>query len=145
MLSVNTCVIVRGVLTDNRGWRVGKGLSELQKAVLRLACENRERGQGGRVLADGSQIGTDVTYPQVLAGYFGWEAAGSRSRFYQFSKKEIGEKRYRSAMASLSRAFGRLEARGLIERTHSLMAAGWTGADLTDEGREVARRLLGRV
>ncbi len=118
-------------------------MSELQKTILRLAHENRARGEGARVFAD-YQEGTDVTYPQVLTAYFGWEKAGRRRMlYYQFSKKEIGEKSYRSAMASLSRAFGRLEARGLIVRTHSMMAAGWTGADLTDEGREVARRLSG--
>ena len=117
-------------------------MSELQKTILRLAHENRARGEGARGFAD-HQEGTDVTYPQALAGYFGWEETGSRRIFYKFSKKEIGEKPYRSAMASLSRAFGRLEARGLVVRTHSAMAAGWSGADLTDEGREVARRLSG--
>ena len=118
-------------------------MSELQKTILRLAHENRARGEGARVFAD-YQEGTDVTYPQVLAGYVGWEGTGPRRRlFHQFSKKEIGEKPYRNAMASLSRAFGRLEARGLIVRTHSVMAAGWTGADLTDEGRAFARRLSG--
>ena len=115
----------------------------MQETVLRLAHENRERGEGARTLPDGRQAYTDVTYPQVLARYFGWEDAGHRSRWYTFSKKRIGEKPYRSAMASVSRAFTRLEARGLIVRTHSAMAAGWSGADLTDEGREVARRLSG--
>ena len=117
-------------------------MSELQKTILRLAHENRARGEGARVFAD-YQEGTDVTYPQVLAGYFGWEGTRAGGGVYRFSKKEIGEKPYRSAMASLSRAFARLEARELIVRTHSMMAAGWTGADLTDEGRAVARRLSG--
>ncbi len=117
-------------------------MSELQKTILRLAHENRARGQGARMSPHG-QMGTDVTYPQVLAGYFGWEDTEHRRGFgfYHFSKKHIGEKPYRSAMASLSRAFGRLEARGLVALTHSQMAAGWTGADLTDKGQAVASTL----
>ncbi|MCA1717285.1 MAG: hypothetical protein LC781_10785 [Actinobacteria bacterium] len=126
---------------------MGRGLSELQKTVLRLAHENRERGTGARPLPDGGQLGTDVKYPEVLEAYFGWEpdSRPRSSRYFDFSKKDIGEKAYRSARASLSRGFSRLEARGLIVRTHGAMAAGWTGADLTEEGANEAAKLAARA
>jgi hypothetical protein len=55
-------------------------------------------------------------------------------RCHIFSRKMIGEKKYRSTMASLSRACLRLEDRGLVTclvgaRSH------WSGVELTDAGR----------
>jgi hypothetical protein len=122
---------------------VSRGLSELQKTILMLAHENRERGTGVRSLFDGGQLGTDVKCPEVFEAYFGWEPDPRfrSSYFYNFSTKDIGEKASRSARASLSRAFSRLEARGLIVRTQSAMAAGWSGADLTEEGAQEAAKL----
>jgi CRP-like cAMP-binding protein len=126
---------------------VGRGLSELQKTILMLAHENRERGMGAQHLLDGGQIGTDVKYPDVLEAYFGWEPdwRSRSSQYFDFSKVDIGEKAYRSARASLSRAFSRLEARGLIVRTHGVMAASWTGADLTEKGVKEAVKHSGEL
>jgi hypothetical protein len=122
---------------------VGRGLSELQKTILMLAHKNRERGTGARPLLDGGQLGTDVKYPEVLEAYFGWEPdrRSQSSRYFDFSKQAVGEKAYQSARASLTRAFSRLEARSLIVRTHGVMAAGWTGADLTEKGVKEATKL----
>jgi hypothetical protein len=122
---------------------MGSGLSKLQKTILKLAHDNRERGTGARSLLDGGQLGTDVKYPEVLEAYFGWQPDGrSRDSYYfDFSMQDIGEKSYRSARASLTRAFSRLEARRLIVRTRSAVAAGWTGADLTKEGANEAAKL----
>src|SRR5215212_1793360 len=99
-----------------------------------LAHDNRVRGTGAQPLLDGGQIGADVKYPEVLEAYFGWQP-DDRSRdsyYFDFSMRDIGEKPYRSARASLTHAFSRLEARRLIVRTHGthgVMAASWTGAD----------------
>jgi hypothetical protein len=41
----------------------------------------------------------------------------------------------------LTRAFSRLVARSLIVRTHGVMAASWTGADLTEKGVKEATKL----
>jgi len=121
---------------------MGRGLSKLQKMILMLAHENRERGTGARPLPEGGQLGTDVKQSEVLKAYFGWEPDHrSRSDYFDFSMKDIGEQAYRSARVSLSRAFGRLETRGLIIPTYSVMAARWTGADLTEEGAREAARL----
>jgi hypothetical protein len=123
-----------------------RGLSELQKAILRLAYRNRQEREEWSV---------DLFHAEVLHEHFGWPIARHRrwrpevgerplpmDRY--FSMREIGEARYRKTQASLSRAVSRLERRGLVERFH---AAGWTGygcavLDLTDEGVRVAEHLL---
>jgi hypothetical protein len=122
---------------------VGRSLSELQKTLLMLAHENRERDTGSRPLLDGGQLGTDVKYSEVLEAYFGWEPdrRSQSSHYFEFSKQDIREKAYQSARASLTRAFSHLEARSLIVRTHGVMAASWTGADLTEEDANEATKL----
>jgi hypothetical protein len=70
---------------------------------------------------------------------YGWrKERGERPGWGQiFSMTEIGEKRYRSAQVSTSRAVGRLQARGLVKRWYSDHA----GLSLTDEGVKTAEEL----
>jgi hypothetical protein len=118
---------------------MGRGLSPLQKKILLMAYQNRtikERKQG-----------VDLRYPDVLREWWGWEPVlwprwekGERCDAISrhFSKRQIGEREYRSAEASLSRAVGRLAERGLVYRARLF---GHGVVDLTEEGTEVAARL----
>ena len=138
---------------------MGRGLSELQQSILRLAYRNRrerlakiaESEAGGHehaVLTRG--VGSvDLYFPEVLREHFGWDVhsiwwspeRGERPRWGQsFSMRQIGERRYHSAHSSLSRAVVRLEARGLVERRYHCL----TGLDLTDQGVEEAEKLYER-
>jgi hypothetical protein len=127
---------------------MGRGLSDLQATILRLALANREtEGRGD------SSPGADVLRAEVLAAYHGWDghamrygagygdSAGSRDYGSQhFSEGRIGAGHYNAAHAALTRAFARLEARGLV-----LLVSGtssrWSGAVLTPLGVEQARKL----
>ena len=102
---------------------MGRGLSELQKNILQLACTN-----GGSVLAR-----------DVLAEVYGFPATvnnirGKRARTLVFSRKAIGEKRYQSASVSVAKAFNRLAARGLAHRKYN------EGIILTKEGEACVRK-----
>jgi hypothetical protein len=98
---------------------MGRGLSELQRYMLRRAAE---LGKASRV--------------DVLIGHFGWQP---RRMVYRpglawgkmFSPRRIGEKKYRSDQASLSRAWQRLVRRGLLKESGVLI--------LTAEGRDLVR------
>jgi hypothetical protein len=134
---------------------MGRGLSELQGAILALAYGNRrarverlatlEVGSfEHRVLNEGVPS-VDLYYPEVLREHFGFEVRshwwsperGERPTSGQhFPMQRIGERRYRSARSSLSRAVVRLEARGLIERRRGYPA----GLDLTERGVVDAKR-----
>jgi hypothetical protein len=143
---------------------MARGLSELQKAILRLAYRNRQEREQKmadldphsheyKVLDHG--VGSyDLYHAEVLHEQFGWPIRptsswhpeeGERPVGYwrDFSMREIGEASYRKTQASLSRAVSRLKRRGLVERGR---ASGWTGdgyavLNLTDEGVRVAERL----
>ena len=56
-----------------------------------------------------------------------------------FDRSKIGEERYNTAVVSVSRAFARLQERGLVERTYG--GYQWMGIQLTTEGLEVAKSL----
>jgi hypothetical protein len=118
------------VLTD-----MGRGLSQLQKKILLMAYENRTQ--------KARHQGVDLRYPDVLREWWGWEPVGWRwekgercdASSRHFSKQQIGERQYRSAEASLSRAVRRLEERGLVYRSRIL---GHGVIDLTEEGMQAA-------
>jgi len=113
---------------------MGRGLSELQQSIIVMAYENRDPSinLGGR----------HVYRESILRECFGWEP---RERGWSpFSRKDIGAERYNRGMASLSRALRRLEERGLVEFTHSMLASGWSGVLLTEEGEAEAQRILER-
>ncbi len=125
---------------------MGRGLSDLQKAVIVMAHENEVAATVAYHDAEGPVITAHVTREQILREYFGWQPDAARPSYHYrvFSRADIGHDKYNAVMVSLSRSLHRLEARGLVYLTHSLMAAGWNGAELTDEGRTEALRILGR-
>jgi hypothetical protein len=114
---------------------MARGLSGLQKKILLMAYESRRRGRDGH--------GVDLRYPDVLREWWGWEpvrsgwAKDKRSPALGmlFSKTQIGEREYRSAQSSLSRAVRRLEERGLVTRARLF---GHGTLDLTEQGVEAA-------
>jgi hypothetical protein len=94
---------------------MGRGLSELQKAVLRHAAQR-----------------SHVCRAVLLAEVFGWTRKSGRPvRDYgkNFRPAAIGQAKYRTDNASLSRALRRLTERGLLTDNRSL----------TDAGRELVR------
>jgi hypothetical protein len=142
-----------------RAWGVvltvmGRGLSDLQGTILVLAYRKRQARMERiatleadsfeyRVLNEGVPS-VDLYYPEVLREHFGfevrshwWAPERERPTYGQnFSMQGIGERRYRSAQSSLSRAVARLEARGLVERCRRDLA----GLNLTERGVEEAKR-----
>lgn len=125
---------------------MGRGLSDLQKAVLLMAHENSFTGDDAYSNWDGEgKYPPHVKRARILEEYFGWQpdtATGRPPRTGAFNRQDVGHKRYNAVMASLSRSLHRLETRGLIYLTHSARAGGWSGAELTEEGRAEALRLL---
>jgi len=76
---------------------------------------------------------------EILAEFWGWKPVspirgpeGKRAGRFHFSRRQIGEKRYASVMASLSRACRHLQERGLIEQLEGLSGIGLT---ITPKGR----------
>jgi hypothetical protein len=127
---------------------VGRGLSNLQKAILVMAHENRLTGTDAYSNWDGEgAYPPHVKRERILQEHFGWQpntvSRPGRSSGI-FSRREVGHERYNVVMASLSRSLRRLEARGLIEFTHSFRAGGWSGVELTEEGEVEAERILER-
>lgn len=124
----------------SRGWGfpqvlidMGRGLSDLQKAVLRRAGDQHDRRVDSR-RAGGPQI-PDASYFEVLADAYGWEPWTWHNFGGQhFSLVQIGESPYRNAVSALARACARFEARGLVRRVS------W-GVMLTEKGVEKAREL----
>jgi hypothetical protein len=110
---------------------MGRGLSELQKNILRLAYRNRRRGSGTG----------DTTNSEVLIKVYQfpahppspWHDSGHAQIFYP---AEIGVNRYRSASVSVAKAFNRLAKRGLAARKYNY------GIILTDEGLKLAKLLV---
>ncbi len=122
---------------------MGRGLSGLQQDIIIMAHKNKEAGAASYNDRHGPVITAHVKREQILRERFGWIPTEDRRLLTgNFSKKAVGAKRYGSVMASLSRALRRLERRGLVEFTHSMLAGGWGGAELTEEGEAEARRIL---
>jgi hypothetical protein len=131
---------------------MGRGLSELQKAILRRALANQKAE--GRSL-DESRF-ADVLRAEVLADYWGWpmppRGDGDRYRTNMeglqerhiggrlYSPRQIGEKRYGSAQTALTRAMNRLADRGLMTLVQGRFSH-WSGANLTENGVRVATTL----
>jgi hypothetical protein len=121
-------------------------LSDLQRAILRLAIANHNTP----IRARDDSGGTDVTYAEVLISHYNFPRTCSCPRDdireyggQKFSMKQIGEKRYRAAMAAVSRAFLRLESRGLIERNRGAFRL-WSGGVITEAGK-IAANTLGNL
>ena len=107
---------------------MGKGLSQLQKAILIIALGNR----GGFY-----KFGHVRNY-EVLERFYRFplhppkpsHESGSPQRF---SRQKIGFNRYRAAGVSTVKSFDRLCERGLAEREKN------HGVILTDEGFKIAK------
>jgi hypothetical protein len=134
--------------------RMGRGLSELQKHILRLSLENQ---QAIRQLDDEDRVPFDVTFSELLVVHYKFPIVGChwaaslrgknravekllRRRYAKFDSHAIGLSRFASAQAALSRAFARLQERGLFSRSCSLWPR-QIGGYLTDEGHMVAAAL----
>jgi hypothetical protein len=126
---------------------MGRGLSPLQRFIL------VEAGRRPRLY-----------YADVLSHFYGFRTRrGAKLTYYQdhdldtpstwrdggellspgtqrFDPKEIGERRYRSALAALSRACRRLRERGLVHCRRGQYSH-WAGVELTDKGRELSVNL----
>ncbi len=107
---------------------MGKGLSELQKKILKMAYKNRGPGSG------------DVTNREVLIEVYGFRPLYSpqekRNGAIIFDRQAIGINLYRSASVSVAKAFNRLAGRGLGQREYGY------GIILTNEGFRVAETLV---
>lgn len=130
---------------------MGRGLSDQQKTILRVAYQGRLRRMEIRIV--GPEI--DALVPELLAACFGWEPRSPFRRPWReagedcerlnagqhfFSRESIGRDTYNAARASMSRALRRLAARGLLEVEQGLYC-GWTGVWLTEAGLRVAEEL----
>jgi hypothetical protein len=129
---------------------MGRGLSDLQQAAMRIASRNREAE--GRTLD--TPGGADAFYHEILAEHYGFEPtgplrypahygehAGQRIAGGQkFSRQAIGARRYDAAKVALSRAVGRLEHRGLVQ-VRQAASSHWSGISLTEAGVLLAKQL----
>jgi hypothetical protein len=105
---------------------MGKGLSELQKSILKIAYRDQERGY----------VKNRDVLIEVYKFPFHSPSADTTSGTPQiFKRQEIGISRYRSASVSVVKAFNRLVGRGLAIRKYN------HGIILTDEGAKKAEIL----
>lgn len=107
-----------------------KGLSKLQKEILKIAYRNRDRM---------SEYG-DVKNNEVLIEFYSFPAHPPRPYHTSgkpqiFNREEIGIKKYKAASVSVVKSFDRLVERGLAQRQYN------HGIYLTGEGMKVAKAL----
>jgi hypothetical protein len=107
---------------------MGQGLSELQKAILKIAYRLRRYGR------------SSIRNRQVLIHHYRFphhppsvHSTSGTPQFFQ--PAEIGLAPYRCATVSTVKAFHRLVKRGLAERECNF------GITLTEEGNEKAKAL----
>jgi hypothetical protein len=118
-----------------------KRLSRLQKQILVLALENKQRECRGY----DADSGADVYYSEILAEVFRFpvrNALSPRKRPCSriFAPAQIGRRRYRNAIEATSRAVLRLHIRGAVKSAHSKHST-WAGASLTPLGVAIAKQL----
>jgi hypothetical protein len=118
-------------------------LSTLQKEIVMLAAENKQREGRGFDERDGA----DVYYSEILVTIFGFPLRKQYERTPRelpccriFSPSEIGKKRYRAVQATLSRSILRLHAQGVAVSVRSKRST-WAGCNLTPAGVALARAL----
>lgn len=123
---------------------MGRGLSELQQTILKLAYHNRmiENRVGG-------PGGADLFHYEVLIEY--WHLPGEvhrdpdgKRRYttgHHFSRSFRNYARFNAARAALTRAVRRLADRGLVIWV-SGMYAQWAGVNLTADGIAMAQQLM---
>jgi hypothetical protein len=129
---------------------MGKGLSNLQKFILVKSVENesqKNRDVDGFKRLYGIIIeGNDIYAPEVMYYYYNFPLRRNipgpgtlRHSWQHFSMNEIGTSKYKSAQASVSKAFSRLEERGFLVRWY--YEKKFMAARLTDKGREKGMEL----
>src|SRR5262245_59551264 len=123
---------------------MARGLSALQRQILALAWEYDETRHGPYCL---------IFPPDIFMRIYGWpvthrptdlrRSSIARRESWHFQPRVIGTERYHRAMVVVSRALGRLEARGLLVRIR-WDCGGWYahGWGLTDEGQRTAQQLM---
>jgi len=112
-----------------------RGISVLQRAIIRIAYQHRQRVGGSNQ--------ADLFFYQFVVEYF-WKSTRAEEDKpdpdrQHFKRKRVGRRRYQLKMHSLSRAVTRLEDRGLVWRVKR-KGCQWAGLNLTAEGVEVAER-----
>ena len=108
-----------------------KGLSEMQKKVLRIAYNNKRKHPTSKV---------DVSNRTILIKVYGFKPLVNINKVNPgvlvFDREDIGVKKYNSASVSVARCFNRLVARGLAEREYN------QGIKLTDAGVKVVKVIV---
>jgi hypothetical protein len=122
---------------------MGRGLSDLQRGILRLALARHEQYADREDRSGGPPRPADVYAHDVLHHLYGWPASRTGRLYYgrvhHFSSAEIGRTRYGSDRTAVARALARAAQRGLLEHAPSYTgAAGW---NLTPAGLAYARGL----
>lgn len=115
---------------------MGKGLSKLQKGLLLIAIKNVGRMDGIREKSLEVRTGRDKN-PK-------W-AINIGSLPHLTTHEALQGCTHAAGRVTMSRAFKRLEGRGLAERFYSQTMAGhilWTGINLTLKGQEIAKKLM---
>ncbi len=107
-----------------------KGLSKLQKEILKIAYRNR---------SPLSEYG-DVTNSEVLIEVYNFPAHPpgpyhTSGKPQIFNRVEIGINKYKAASVSIVKSFDRLAERGLAQRKQN------HGIILTEEGMKIAKAL----
>jgi hypothetical protein len=135
---------------------MGRGLSELQKTMLRLAVE-ADKEYSDVHLSDeyiratseerrarwpnADNLRCMVEFNEVLAAVYGWDPLPPRYpdsvgwQRLRFSKQAIGQKKYMAAYMAVRKAAKRLEARGLVRRR------GNSTYEIAKQGRELMAKL----
>ena len=103
---------------------MGKGLSELQKSILKMAYRDRGNVENKDVLIEFYKFPEHAPGPSHVSG-----------TPQIFNRREIGINRYRSASVSVVKAFNRLVKRGLAVKKYN------HGINLTTKGTKAAKAL----
>jgi hypothetical protein len=125
---------------------MARGVSPLQQQILRLAWERNETRHGPYRLL----------FPHdIFVAIYGWPVAHdtrpahrraadlTRYQSWHFQPGVIGPTRYHAAMVTVSRALGRLQARGLLAQYRERgVLYGWGGWSLTEQGRSTVQRFM---
>jgi hypothetical protein len=129
---------------------MGRGLSDLQRRILRLVAARAESPEATpRSYLNGTPTPV-VRQSEILAVCYGlplarrYEKEASPFHGQNFDRAAIGHKRYATARAGVSRAIGRLKARGLVIRCTSVYNRCSAGIALTEVGKAMAAELAPR-